>query len=103
MESHNIYGQVMGDLGIPGSIAAFFFVRQIFIYLKQSRKKLERYAKQKTELYYFCTAIIVSLATRLFVSMGSHGLYFYYYYVMAALAATIFRLSNIEEKVIKCS
>ena len=98
MESHNIYGQVMGDLGIPGSIAAFFLVRQIFINLIQSRKQVEKDGKNNSPLYFFCTAIIVSLATRLFVSMGSHGLYFYYYNVVAALSAAIGRMSNINDK-----
>ena len=98
MESHNIYGQVMGDLGIPGSIAAFFFVRQIFIYLRQSRKQLEKRGKENTALYFFSTAIIISLSVRLFVSMGSHGLYFFYFYVVAALSVAIARVSNINVK-----
>ena len=38
MEAHNIYGQVMGDLGIPGTVAAFLFVRQIFRYSFSEQK-----------------------------------------------------------------
>lgn len=96
MESHNIYGQVMGDLGIPGLIAAFLFVRQLFSYLLQIRKKLELNNCEKTSLYFITTGIVVSLIARLFVSLGSHGLYFFYWYVMAALTAAIARMVNLD-------
>lgn len=98
MESHNIYGQVMGDLGIPGTIVAFFLVRQIFIYLIQSRKQVAMDGREQAALYFITTAVIVSLATRLFVSMASHGLYFYYYYVIAALSVVIARIAGINMK-----
>lgn len=96
MESHNIYGQVMGDLGIPGTIVAFFFMRHIFIYLVNSRKHLVTIGRENSFLFFITTAILVSLATRLFVSMASHGLYFYYFYVIAALSVAIARIAGID-------
>jgi hypothetical protein len=30
MESHNIYGQIIGDLGLPGMVVTFLFIREIF-------------------------------------------------------------------------
>ena len=99
MESHNIYGQVMGDLGIPGTIVAFLFVRQIFVYLFRSRSKIVMDGKQQTFFYFVSVALIASLITRLFVSLASHGLYFFYYYVIAALSVSVARISGIDMRV----
>jgi O-antigen ligase len=96
MESHNIYGQVMGDLGIPGTIVAILFVRQIFSYLNRSKAKLKKDGRKNEAIYVFASAVIVSLASRLFVSMASHGLYFFFYYVVAALSVSIARISGIN-------
>ena len=96
MESHNIYGQVMGDLGIPGTIVAFLFIRQIFRYLIISRKQLKVDGRENTLISFLVTGTLVSLAIRLFISMGSHGLYFYYYYVVAALTVAIVRILGLK-------
>lgn len=96
MESHNIYGQVLGDLGLPGTIAVIFFVRQIYIYLIKSRRQVILATNKLNSLHFIITAIIVSLTTRLFISMGSHGLYFYYYYVVAALSVALARITRID-------
>ncbi|MCP3928438.1 MAG: hypothetical protein GY705_04985 [Bacteroidetes bacterium] len=85
MESHNIYGQIMGDLGIPGVIVTFLFMREIFRTLFEVKKKSVQAGGQGKFLLYLMIGIQVSLITRLVVSMGSHGLYYFYWYVMAAL------------------
>ena len=33
MEAHNIYGELIGDLGIPGTILWFLLIRQVFLNL----------------------------------------------------------------------
>ena len=94
MESHNIYGQVLGDLGIPGAIAWFLFLREIFKNLERTKKKLVSLGRQGDFLYKVALGIEVSLIVRLFVSLGSHGLYYLYWYVMAAFSIAIFTIAR---------
>ena len=100
MESHNIYGQVLGDLGIPGTVAWFFLILQIFRNLIDTKKRLRALSMEKDFLYKLAMGIQVSLIVRLFISMGSHGLYYFYWYVMAALSITILKTAeSLEEDV----
>jgi O-antigen ligase len=103
MESHNIYGQVLGDLGIPGTIAWFFLILQIFRNLIESKKKLKALSMENDFLYKLSMGIQASLTVRLFVSFASHGLYYFYWYVMAALSIVILKTvesmaENVKEK-----
>ncbi len=91
MESHNIYGQLMGELGIPGSIAWFLFIRQIFINLIESKKKLKALSMEKSFLYSISIGLQVSLIVRLFVCLASHSLFFFYWYVIGPLSFVIIR------------
>ena len=94
MESHNIYGQVLGDLGIPGTIAWAFFIVGIFKNLIAARKKLKDMVMEKHFLYYLALGLQVSLIVRLFVSLASHGLYYFYWYVIAALSIVILKTAE---------
>jgi O-antigen ligase len=105
MESHNIYGQVLGDLGIPGTIAWFFFVRQIIYNLKPAlKKKIDKGRQDQRYLKYLAIGLLVSIIVRLFISMGSHGLYYFYWYVVAAMSFKIalfrerLQIDNIKEQ-----
>jgi len=103
MESHNIYGRVLGDLGIPGTIAWFLFILQIFRNLIDSKKKLRALSMENDFLYKLAMGIQISLIVRLFISLASHGLYYFYWYVMAALSIVILKTvesmaENVKEK-----
>lgn len=95
MEAHNIYGQVMGDLGIPGTIAWFFFIRQIFLNLIESKRRLKAMSMEKSSMYSLAMALQVSFIVRLFVCMASHSLYFFYWYIIAPLSFLI--LENVKK------
>jgi hypothetical protein len=93
MESHNIYGQVMGDLGLPGMIVTFLLVREIFRGINRVKNRLKNQREEpQLFLYYLMAGVQVSLITRLGISMASHGLYFFYWYVMAAFVVVSLRL-----------
>ena len=98
MESHNIYGQIMGDLGIPGIIATFLLMREIFRCLIRLKKRVHRHLENDQFFYYLMMGIQVSLVSRLVISMGSHGLYYFYWYVMAALVVVSQRLFEQEHQ-----
>ena len=42
--------------------------------------------------YKLAMGILISLIVRLFVSLASHGLYYFYWYVMAALPIAIYKV-----------
>jgi len=94
MESHNIYGQMIGDLGIPGTVAWFFLVRQIFLNLIASKQRLRSLSREKGFLYRLAVGLQISLIVRLFISLGSHGLYYFYWYVIAALSIAVLKLTE---------
>ena len=92
MESHNLYGQIIGDLGLPGMIITFILMVQMFKTIMCIKNKTQRSDKDPF-YYYLTTGIQVSLITRLGISMASHGLYFFYWYIMLALLVSLQRLS----------
>ena len=94
MEAHNIYGQLIGDLGIPGTVAWFFLIRQIFLNLIASKRRLKFLSKENSFLYKLAVGLQISLIVRLFVSLGSHGLYYFYWYIIAALSISISKLTE---------
>jgi len=96
MESHNIYGQVLGDLGIPGVIVTFFFIKHVFKNLIETKNRLDENDKKYSFLFYLSLGIQVSLIVRLFVSMGSHGLYYFYWYVLAAVSIALYSIADAD-------
>ncbi len=95
MESHNLYGQLVGELGIPGTIAWFFFIRQIFLNLIESKRRLKAMAKENSFLFHLAMALQVSLMVRLFVCLASHSLFFFYWYIVAPMSFLI--LENVKK------
>jgi hypothetical protein len=96
MESHNIYGQIIGDLGIPGIIVTFLLMREIFRILKSCKLEALKFGDQEKFFYFLLLGVQISLITRLVVSMASHGLYYFYWYVMAAIVVVSQRLIHTE-------
>lgn len=92
MMSHNIYGEVIGDLGIPGTIAWVFFIIHIFRNFIKTKKKLISLSMEKSFLYRLTIGLQISLIIRLFISLGSHGLYYVYWYLIAALSIVLLRV-----------
>lgn len=89
MDAHNIYGQLFGELGIPGAIIWFLLIGYTIFNLVVVRKTLREMGNEKTFLFYLATGLLVSLLVRLFISMGSHGLYLFYWYVIGAMSAVM--------------
>ncbi|MGC9337897.1 MAG: O-antigen ligase family protein [Candidatus Cloacimonadia bacterium] len=102
MEAHNIYGELIGDLGIPGILAWLFLMYHTFLNLFAVKKKLKALFLEEDFLYYLVMGIQVSLIVRLVISMASHGLYYFYWYLMAGLSIILIKIvdsmSASEEK-----
>jgi O-antigen ligase len=86
MDSHNIYGQVIGELGIPGSVLWFILIFKIFTSLSKSIEIYRKHGDDQKFYLLLGQALQISLLVRLFVSVASHGLFFYYWYLIAAMA-----------------
>ena len=96
MEAHNLYGQIIGDLGIPGMISWFFFMRQIFLNINKLKGRLQNSNHKSIFLYNVMLGIQISLITRLVISLASHGLYYFYWYVLAAIIVSCRRILDID-------
>ena len=99
MMSHNLYGEIIGELGIPGTIAWFLFIRQVFLNLVLAKRKLESYSLQNEFLYKLTLGLLISLIVRLVIGLGSHGLYYFYWYLIAAMSIIVLKnVDNLTEK-----
>jgi len=94
MESHNIYGQIIGDLGLPGIVVTFLLILHVFKEINFIKRNLDRENELQQFYYYLIVGIQVSLITRLAISMASHGLYYFYWYTLAAIIVVTRKLLN---------
>jgi O-antigen ligase len=83
--SHNIYGQLAGELGIIGCIVWFRFMRQYIEKCWQLRKILSA----ELWLKNMATAIFVSSIVALSLGMFSHSLYSFIWIIMAVVTINL--------------
>jgi hypothetical protein len=95
--AHNLYGEVIGDLGIPGTIAWVFFIIHIYKNLKNSVIIQKSKTTENNFLLYLSTGLLVSLMVRLFIGLASHSMYIFYWYFVAALSIVIYDISKKEK------
>ena len=99
MDSHNLYGELIGELGFPGTIMWTLLVLSIYKNLKFVRER-EKHEKGSIDryLYYLSTGFLISLIVRLFVGLGSHGIYFFYWYILGAISIMCVKISEMESE-----
>lgn len=94
LESHNQFGQMMGDLGLLGTIAWGFFFFGILRNLKLAK---EAFQKNRTRnMVYLVIGIQIALLVRLFEGMFSQSLYIFFWYMIAALSIVLLKESLAE-------
>ena len=99
LEAHNVYGEIIGDLGIPGAIAACFLLWRVIKNNVEILSKLKTANNERSFLYYTTMGIHISLLLRLFVSLASHGIYIFHWYFVAATSIIIGKLTlNLSER-----
>lgn len=98
MDAHNLYGELIGELGIPGTIVWALLILSIYKNLKFVREKQSEGKEDKRDqfLYYISTGFLISLLVRLFVGLGSHGLYFFYWYILGAMSIMCVKITEEE-------
>jgi hypothetical protein len=93
LQAHNLYGEIIGELGIPGAIAGFFLLWRVIKNNREILSKLKMADNGNQYLYYTMMGIHLSLIVRLFVSLASHGLYIFHWYFVAAMSIIISKLT----------
>ena len=81
--AHNHYGQLMGELGILGTIVWFGFLQS---YLRKAANLMKVYEKDSERVNLFKAVIIIS-GVRLVIGMAAHSLYIFIWYLLAAIVA----------------
>lgn len=92
LQPHNIYGQVLGEMGLIGAI---FFVGMVVCILKtcySSWKKLGSMDQHDSFLYGLTQAIVMVILLLLFLGLGGHNFYRPLWLWTAAWASLIYIL-----------
>jgi hypothetical protein len=95
--AHNLYGELMGDLGIIGTVVWFKF---LVGYLRDvNTLRVSDALQERTKL--ISTGILVATAVRLVVGMASHSVYIFFWYMLAAVVVVMKRLEEKNEEYIE--
>ena len=86
--AHNHYGELMGDLGIIGTVVWFGFLKSYFMRAWRFIRK----EKGDSTLRNLCLAVVVATIIRLVIGMGSHSVYIFFWYMMAGVIVSAFRI-----------
>lgn len=95
--AHSLPGQLMGELGIPGTITFIVFLWLCYRNTRATRRLLSESGMQSDMLYYCALAIEASLFAQIINGIAQHSLYLFGFYVMGALSVVLLRLA--EKKV----
>jgi O-antigen ligase len=91
--AHNLYGEIMGDLGIMGVISFYKFVT----YYMKKAFELKKHWRADISSRNLFNAIIVATIVRLFLGMGTHSLYIFFWYMLAGVVVVSSRSQYVSE------
>ena len=91
-QTHNLYMQVLTDMGIVGFVSFIYLLVTIWKYIVFIKHRLKINREEKSYLYRLATAIQMFLIMRLTVGMFGMDLYENYWWLMAGFSAVIYRL-----------
>ncbi|MCK4462559.1 MAG: O-antigen ligase family protein [candidate division Zixibacteria bacterium] len=93
-EAHSLPGQLMGDLGLLGTIAFIVWIATLF----RSLARTKRLYADDVFIHNMIIALRVQLLCLLFMGLGGHNLYRYNWFFISALTAVILRLPFASEE-----
>jgi hypothetical protein len=93
LEAHNHFGQLMGDLGIIGTVIWTIFIISVFKNLNTAKGIFDGH-KEFEDLRLIITSMIIALIVSLFEGMFSHSLYIYFWYAMAAMSIILIKIAQ---------
>jgi hypothetical protein len=92
--AHNLLGQLMGDLGILGTVTFLVLLYQSFKNTRYTRRILTENSMESSLLYYQAMALEASLFAQIINGIGQHSLYLFGFYVMGTLTVIIQRITE---------
>lgn len=96
MWPHNLYIQLLSELGVAGVIAFILMLYYIFRNIYQARK-LRRNLNMTADWYYHLTnALEICLIVRLVMGIFGHSLYHYIWYFVAGLSVVMLHFVKTE-------
>lgn len=75
VESHNLYGQVIGEMGVLGLISFLGVLLMIWSNIRFIKSAFKKYDWERDYLYYLADGVGVGVVTILFLGFGAHSLY----------------------------
>ena len=97
-KAHNIYIEILQELGIVGLIIFLMYVYAIWNCLKDAKSVLEESAEENRWLINFVTAIQAWVLMDLFYSMACFGLSSWEWYFFGGLAAVSHNFAHEENR-----
>jgi O-antigen ligase len=91
--AHNHYGELIGELGIIGTVVWFIFLKKYFFSAWKIIKVVDVYGIIKA----VCCAVVVTTLVRLLLGMGSHSVYTFIWYMMAGIIVVVRRVGIQQE------
>lgn len=85
--AHNLYGEIMGDLGLMGLVASYKFLKNYLIMAFRILKE----STADPVIGNICKAVLVATIVRLVLGMGSHSLYIFFWYFLAGIVVVLSR------------
>lgn len=95
--AHSFPGQLMGELGIPGTITFLAYLYLCCRNTRRARRILTRNHMQSSMLYHYALALEASLVAQIINGIGQHSLYLFGFYIIGAFSVVLLRLA--EKKV----
>lgn len=92
--AHNLYAEIMIELGIIGLIIYILFVKSVIVNFRTALAKIKRTIGEKNFLMSVTNAMIVWMIMNVLFSFASHGLSSYEWYLFAGLSVVVKRLSE---------
>jgi len=92
--AHNHYGELMGELGIAGTVVWFLFFKSYFM----KAWLFVRGEGGDPALRNICLAVIVASIVRLVLGMGSHSVYIFFWYMMAGVVVNVVRIQTVQNE-----
>lgn len=85
--AHNLYGELMGDLGLMGLVASYKFLKNYMV----TACRILKESTADPVVGNICKAVLVATIVRLVLGMGSHSLYIFFWYFLAGIVVVVAR------------